>query len=216
MIEPLLLRAKSLKVWSDDDSGASAWEVCYEQGSFFLLISPEVYRGFSGEGQVLSALANPPDDGVIAKIRANLKWQSELNPSKLAAELGLTEQQVQGALAVLGSRGLAGFDAATEHYFHRELPFDLDKVEAMQPRLGNARKLIAAGKVKRISAGSAEEPAIFEVDGTGTVHRVRLGGDTEACTCPWFSKFQGQRGPCKHILAASLLEQEIEEGTAQE
>lgn len=215
VIEPLLLRARSLKVWSDDDSGASAWEVCYEQGSFFLLISPEVYRGFSGEGQVLSALANPPDDAVIAKVRASLKWQSELNPSKLAAELGLTEQQVQGALAVLGSRGLAGFDTATEHYFHRELPFDLDKVEAMQPRLGNARKLIAAGKVKRISAGNAKEPAIFEVDGTGTVHRVRLGQDAEACTCPWFSKFQGQRGPCKHILAASLLAQEIEEGTAR-
>jgi hypothetical protein len=48
IIEPLLLRAKSLKVWGDDDSGASAWEVCYPQGSFFLMISPEVYRGFPG------------------------------------------------------------------------------------------------------------------------------------------------------------------------
>ena len=205
VIEPLLLRAKSLKVWADDDSGASAWEVCYPQGSFFLMISPEVYRGFSGEGQVLSALAKPPPEVVIAKVRASLKWQSQLDPDQLATALGLGAGEVSGALAVLGSRGLAGFDANTQQYFHRELPFDLAKVEEMQPRLGDARRLVEEGKVR--SLGDGEGVSTFEVQGTGTVHRVRLSDERDACTCPWFSKHQGQRGPCKHILAAALVQQ---------
>lgn len=205
IIEPLLLRARSLKVWADDDSGASAWEVCYPQGSFFLMISPEVYRGFSGEGQVLSALARPPSDSAIAKVRASFKWQSRLDPDGLAASLGMDAGEVKDALAVLGARGLAGFDANAQQYFHRELPFDLAKVEEMQPRLGNARQLIEAGKVRPLGGG--EGGGTFAVQGTGTEHRVRLSEEQDACTCPWFSKHQGQRGPCKHILAASLVQQ---------
>jgi hypothetical protein len=205
IIEPLLLRARSLKVWADDDSGASAWEVCYPHGSFFLMISPEVYRGFSGEGQVLSALARPPSDNAIAQVRANLKWQSHLDPDGLAASLGLDVREVEDALAVLGARGLAGFDANAQQYFHRELPFDLAKVEEMQPRLGNARQLVDEGKVRAL--GSDEEILAFAVQGTGTEHRVRLSDEQDTCTCPWFSKHQGQRGPCKHILAASLVQQ---------
>ena len=204
VIEPLLLRAKSLKVWADEASGASAWEACYPQGSFFLMISPEVYRGFSGEGQVLSALAKSPPEVVIAKVRASLRWQSQLDPDKLAAALGLDAGEVRDALAVLGSRGLAGFDANAQQYFHRELPFDLAKVEEMQPRLGDARRLVEDGKVRSLGGGGV---STFQVQGTGTVHRVRLSDERDACTCPWFSKHQGQRGPCKHILAASLAQQ---------
>ncbi|RZV36918.1 MAG: SWIM zinc finger family protein, partial [Acidimicrobiales bacterium] len=71
-IEPLLPRAKSLRIWADEDTGTSAWEVRFAVGSFFLMISPEVYRGFSGEGQVLSALANAPSDPMVSEVRAQL------------------------------------------------------------------------------------------------------------------------------------------------
>lgn len=206
VIEALLPRAKSLRVWSDEDSGASAWEVRYVVGSFFLMISPELFRGFSGEGQILSILANPPEDAVIARVRANLKWRSQLDAGDLAGTLDLDRSEVEAALAVLGSRGLAGFDAVEGRYFHRELPFDLDRVEEMQPRLGNARKLLRDGKVRRVSGAVPT----FEVEGTGTVHRVTAGEDRQTCTCPWFSKYQGQRGPCKHILAASVALEEAE------
>ena len=213
VIEPLLARAQGLRIWSDEDSGASAWEVLYPVGAFFLMISPEVFRGFSGEGQVLAALANPPSDAILAKVRASLKWQSQLDVAALAGTLGLDATEVTAALAVLGSRGLAGYDADAAHYFHRELPFDLDKVEEMQPRLGNARKLIEDGLVRRV----AGDPAVttYEVQGTGTIHRVRLAGDQHNCTYPWFSKYQGQRGPCKHILAASLAQEDTEDAAAR-
>lgn len=209
VIEPLLPRAQSLRIWCDEESGASAWEVRYAIGSFFLMISPEVFRGFSGEGQILAALAKPPGDAVIAKVRASLKWQSQVDAGELAMGLGLEAVDVDAALAVLGSRGMAGFDAEAQRYFHRELPFDLDKVEEMQPRLGNARKLVEGGLVRRVP-GADRDVATFEVQGTGTMHRVHIADDQQSCTCPWFSKYRGQRGPCKHILAASIVAEEAE------
>lgn len=211
VIEPLLLRAKGLRVWSDDESGASAWEIIYPEGTFFLMISPEVYRGFSGEGQLLRTLATPPPEATIAKVRAALKWQSQVDPQQLARDIGAGVPDVEAALGILGTRGLAGYDAINAHYFHRELPFDLAQVEEMQPRLGNARKLIEAGRVRRV--GGASDPAKFEVDGTGTVHLVTLSDDGDSCTCPWFSKYLGQRGACKHVLAATLLMQDEESGS---
>ena len=41
--------------------------------------------------------------------------------------------------------------------------------------------------------------------GSGVSHRVRLGPDGARCTCPWFARHQGQRGPCKHVLAVQLV-----------
>ncbi len=203
IIEPLLARAGRLRIWSDGDNGTSAWEVCFNTGSFFLMISPEVYRGFSGEGQALSALAKPAPEAVVARVRAQLQWQSEIDTAALAGDLQLDRQQVESALALLGSRGLVGFDAVSGQYFHRELPFDLSQVEDLQPRLKNARKLIDSGKVRLLSADDGET-SVYEVAGTGTNHRVQLQTAGDSCTCPWFSKYQGARGPCKHILAAQL------------
>jgi hypothetical protein len=207
VIEPLLARAQKLRIWSDSDDGTSGWEVCFDKGSFFLMISPEVFRGFSGEGQVLSNLAKPPEEQAVALIRAQLKWQSEIDPATLAKTLGLEKQDVEGALAVLGSRGLAGFDATTGRYFHRELPFDLSTVEDMQPRLKNARKLVEEGGIKRV----AGQKSAFQVPGTDVIHRVQLDESGDRCTCPWFSKYQGARGPCKHILAAQLVDDDAGE-----
>jgi len=209
VIEPLLPRAQSLRIWCDEESGASAWEVRYAVGTFFLMISPDVFRGFSGEGQILAALAKPPEDGIIANVRAALKWQSQVDADVIAHNLAISRPDVEDALAVLGSRGLAGFDTGTQRYFHRELPFDLDRVEEMQPRLRNARKLVSDGLIRRLSHID-QDAATFEVQGTGTMHRVRIAGDRQSCTCPWFSKYQGQRGPCKHILAASLVVDDAE------
>lgn len=206
VIEPLLQRATKLRVWSDHHNGTSAWEVCFPIGSFFLMISPEVYRGFSGEGQVLSSLANPPTDEIISQVRANMKWQSEVNAADLANYLKLGLHEVEGALAVLGSRGLAGFDVTHGHYFHRELPFDLSKVEDLQPRLIDARKLVDSGEVKLLQSND-ESTSLYEVKGTGTQHLVKIHDSDDQCTCPWFSKYQGSRGPCKHILAAQILKE---------
>ena len=189
----LAQRAERLRIWSDAASGASAWEVVFAVGRVTLLVSPETQRGFSGEGQVLSSLASAAWQKALPRVRAQLHWQNE-------TDVG----EVEAALATLGARGLAGYDCGTGRYFHRELPFDLDRVEAMQPRLLDARQLLAENRVRRLAVVDADGHD-FAVDGSDVVHHVRLRADTDRCSCPWFSKLQGERGPCKHILAARLL-----------
>ena len=46
------------------------------------------------------------------------------------------------------------------------------------------------------------------VRGSGVEHRVRLAAGGDRCTCRWFSRYQGQRGVCKHILAARIALEE--------
>ena len=62
------------------------------------------------------------------RLHDHLGWQSELDPAELAAATGCTREGMRVALAAIATRGLAGYDAATGYYFHRELPFDLSAV----------------------------------------------------------------------------------------
>ncbi|MEX0867299.1 MAG: SWIM zinc finger family protein [Pirellulales bacterium] len=204
VLEPLMNTAKSVRVWADDDAGTTAWEVTLRAGRFFLMLSPEVYRGFSGEGQALNQLAGDRWKQALPAVQKQLKWQVQLDAEELARETGLPKQEVEAALAVLGARGLAGYDADRAAYFHRELPFELDQVEQLQPRLKAARRLVEKAGVKVLSGENSQQQEV-EVAGTGVVHLVRLNDEGDKCSCPWFSRHQGQRGPCKHILAARML-----------
>ena len=100
----------------------------------------------------------------------------------------------------------SGLDLGESAYFHRELPFYLSQVEKLQPRLQDARRLIADNKV-RIESRNADEVEAF-VAGSGVEHRVRLTADDARCTCPWYSKHAASRGPCKHILAVRMVVEE--------
>ncbi len=79
----------------------------------------------------------------------------------------------------------------------------MSRVEALQPRLKGARKLLEEGKV-RLGDKSRDQIEAY-VDGSGVEHRVRLGPSGARCTCPWYSKHQGERGPCKHVLAVQMF-----------
>jgi hypothetical protein len=204
VLEPLMRSARSLRVWADDTADTSAWEILFATGRFFLMLSPDLYRGFSGEGQSLQKLASEQRESALHAVRNRLAWQDQIDTHAVAKHAGFAVEEVEVALALLGSRGLAGFDVSTGRYFHRELPFDLGQVEKLQPRLQGARKLLAEDRVEvltRLADGGAD----VAVGGTNVTHHVRLRSDGDRCTCPWFSKYQGKRGPCKHILAASIL-----------
>jgi hypothetical protein len=203
-LEPLLTTARTLRIWADDDSGTSGWEVLFGTGRFFLMLSPQLYRGFSGEGQVLEKLASRRWQEALPYVQSRLAWQSQIDAGELAGKLGLAEEEVAASLAILGSRGLAGFDVTTGCYFHRELPFNLEQVETLQPRLKDARKLLESHSVEIIAdlGGGAFDVGVV---GTEVTHHVRLRPDGDRCTCPWFSKHQGERGPCKHVLAAQMM-----------
>ena len=204
VLETLLNTAKSLRIWFDEDNGTTGWEVVLKAGRFFLMLSPEIYRGFSGEGQALEKLAGDRWKDALPWVQEQLDWQARVDIGELTKSSKHSSEEIEAALAVLGSRGLAGYDLGREAYFHRQLPFDLKRVEELQPRLKAARKLIEGGGIKQLSTGVDGQIEI-EVPGTGVTHLVRLRPDGDRCSCPWFSKHQGKRGPCKHILAARMF-----------
>lgn len=203
VLEPLIPFVKKLLIWYDEESQTSGWDLHFEIGRFFALVSPELNRGFSGEGQMLTRLATGNWQEALPFVAESLNWQSQIDAAQLGMKSGCGESSIEAALAVLGSRGLVGYDLSSGRYFHRVLPFDVDKVESQQPRLKAARELAASGTCRIVKQEQGE--AHLQIPGTDVWHFVRLQLEGDRCTCRWFSRYQGQRGPCKHILAARLI-----------
>jgi hypothetical protein len=159
---------------------------------------PEDARGFSGDGGVLDALATDEAAEDAELISVLLAWEPRIDIGDLAAASGLAAERVRAALTRLGTSGRVGYDTAEAAYFHRELPYDADRVERHNPRLRSARDLVAAGAVTLeggLGTVTAED---------GHVHRVRDREGTLSCSCLWWAKYRGGRGPCKHALAVRM------------
>lgn len=206
VLDDLVRHAKRLRVYASD-GGYSAWELHLGEARFTVLLSAETWRGFSGEGIALREAASAEWAERIPHLRAALSWNSRIPAAEIAKAAGVAQELAPVALAALGARGLVGYDLADECYFHRELPFAMDLVDAVHPRLVNARALVEEGGVLRVTR-HADSSAEATVRGSGVVHTVHLQGDEGRCTCPWFSKNQGQRGPCKHVLALQIVLEE--------
>ena len=183
--------------------GSTAWRCDLPDGRLTLVLSPDPWRGLSGEGRLLSALASPPSKAALAAVRAQLRWQATVTAATVSAATGLDLAEAEAALAALAGSGLLGMDLADGGYFHRELPFDLDAADRRQPRLRDARRIVEAGGV-RFERGEGAEVVAW-VAGSGVDHRVRIGETGATCTCPWFGRHRGERGPCKHVLAVELV-----------
>jgi hypothetical protein len=206
VLEDMAPFAKVLRAYGDDTGQASTWELDFGTSRFTLALSGEVWRGFSGEGQALETLARAAkNEKLLARTRAELKWQAEIVPATLAAKVTASASDVFAALTVLGSRGLVGFDLRAGAFFHREMPFDLGAIDELQPRLEAAKKIVSSGDVKLGERDETTDVIEVLVPGSGVVHRVRLSDDGARCTCPWFAKHKGERGPCKHVLAAQIV-----------
>jgi len=202
VLDDLVRHADRLRVYASD-AGYSAWELDLGESRFTLLLSAETWRGFSGEGIALAEMATSSWADRIPHLRAALAWQSSIPEEDIAAAAGVDIGEAKAALAALGSRGLVGFDLAEGAYFHRELPFAMEHIDAVHPRLVNARNLVANNGVRAV-VHHGDDAAEANVRGSGVMHSVSINGDDARCTCPWFSQYQGQRGPCKHVLALQL------------
>lgn len=198
VLESLLPKAKTLTLYADPQQQASAWCLDFGPMRLTLVLSAEVWRGFSGEGQALHALVLSDDSRPVSTVRAQLNWQDALRADALAAQLQWPQADVDNALQVLGVSGLVGFDLVHNAYFHRVLPFDLSLLDDMHPRLADARALLQSGAVRLVSTAPLE--ALVQSADVG--YHVRELDGMMRCTCPWFAKHQGERGPCKHVLAA--------------
>jgi len=198
---PLLRFARGLRVYSPAVDATSlpvpsAWELDLGVARFTLTLSPERSRGFSGEGALLGALA---DDDLAADaelMSVLLAWSPRVDIGRISAEAGLSRERTMLALTQLAASGRVGYDLAEQSFFHRELPFG-PALEKLHPRLADARKLIASGAVTLHDSSAV-------VRSGDTDHRVTFATPHDICTCPWWGKHRGTRGPCKHVLAARM------------
>lgn len=204
LLEPLLRsRDCTVMIGRVPDQLISSWFCDFGNCQLLLLLSPAIYRGFSGEGQLLEDLANENWKNAIDQVRANLDWQEPIDVDQLERQLNLKAIDISNVLTALASRGVVGFDLKTQAYFYRTLPFDSNLVESLQPRLIAARKLIAQNQItlhRQISKIESQ----WVVKGSEVEHLVTLSEEHASCTCAWFSKYQTSRGPCKHILAVNI------------
>lgn len=200
-LEPLLRFARSLRAYAaphDVQGATGVWELELDDARLVLVLSPESSRGFSGEGGVLWDLADEQSADDADLVSVLLAFEPRIDISRLAAESGLGEEGVTRALGRLGAAGRVGYDAAEAAYFHRELPYDAERLATMHPRLRDATALVETGSV-RLEGDTAY------VRSGDTEHVVRRTADGDRCTCPWYAKHKGARGPCKHVLAAGLI-----------
>lgn len=203
ILEEVSRHARTLRIYGSDTEESSAWELDTGSARFHLVLSPEVWRGFSGEGAALMELAYPEASSDTEAVRSALRWQSRLEPAQLGRECELPPERMARVLARLAASGVVGYDLSQSAYFHRELPFDIGLVETLEPRIREARKLVGEDGVRL----GGTEGGVTEawVRGSGVEHRVRLSTDGARCSCPWFARHPGDRGPCKHILAAQIV-----------
>jgi hypothetical protein len=192
------LRAYGPPVGPATASAPSAWELETPTQRLTLTLSPEPRRGFSGEGAVLDALAGDDVSDDADLVSALLAYDPTIDVGALAAGSGLPAGRVRAALAQLGTAGRVGYDVTEAAYFHRVLPYDAAAVARLNPRLTGARRLVAAGAVA-LDAGSAW------VTSNGERYQIGLAGTAPvSCTCQWWARHRGDRGPCKHALAVSM------------
>jgi len=125
----------------------------------------------------------------------------------LSRQAGLAPDRVRAALTVLGSSGQIGYDLAEEAYFRRQLPWSAGDAEAYNPRLGAARALVADGAVRL-------DGALALVGREDRMNVVRTDDDGRlSCTCPWWARYRGGHGPCRHVLAVRMVQDSTTEET---
>jgi hypothetical protein len=203
VLEPMLRFARSMRAYSaPGDSTSTArpgiWELELEDARLVVTLSPDVSRGFSGEGGVLRDLADEASAGDADAVSVLLAFQPRIDVAAVARQAGISEARARRALGRLGAAGRVGYDAFERSYFHRELPYDPAALEALHPRLRDARALVDAGAV-RIDGDLAT------VRSGGGEHALRRAERGWRCSCPWYGKHQDSRGPCKHILAVEMV-----------
>lgn len=204
LMEGLLPFMDGLKIYQSNDGQAAGFALLLGGLQLVFAFSGDAYRGFSGEGKALEHLIEGLPLELIYGINSVLKANETFNPSLLALENDLSFGSMEALIANLSSIGLLGFDLVNNQHFYRRLPFKTQRILSLNPRLKNARKLVAENDIQIESQRSGYLEA--KVKGTGGVfHKVVIEDDQARCTCDWFTNHRGKRGLCKHVLAVRMI-----------
>ncbi|MBP2618951.1 SWIM zinc finger family protein [Chryseobacterium jejuense] len=203
LLEPLLPYIDSMQVFPHPNMKSTTWQLYMGNIRFSFSLSRESWRGFSGEGAVLNSLTTEVPDEWIDALDKYAYANQSFNATVLALEENLSLSKTENLTGRLAAMGLLGYDLDENEFFYRRLPFKLSRILGLNPRMKNAEKLIEDGKVEILN--NTKERTEARVEGTGVHHTVILEEDKERCTCEWFSKYQGERGLCKHVLAVKRM-----------
>jgi hypothetical protein len=193
--------ATRLRVYASP-SGVSGWVFDLPAGRFTLLLTPGAYRGFSGEGSLLTLLARPDARRVGERLADELAWEPTIEVSRLARHLNLAPADVDAGLVWLAAAGRVGYDLAERTWFHRDLPVDAAAILTRNPRLARAQRIAESETMARHDGG-------WRVPGTYGQHHVADTGGRLRCDCIWEDKHADTRGPCTHILAVMVREGQV-------
>ncbi|MDR6760196.1 hypothetical protein J2Y38_000375 [Flavobacterium sp. 2755] len=192
------------KIFVYESSDKQTCSIVCEFGKMQLLMafSPDSYRGFSGEGNILETLTeNMPIEWVYG-LNSLLKSNEMFDPTMLSIENDIDFGTMDNLTSNLSSMGLLGYDLTEKAHFYRRLPFKTERILSLNPRLKNAKKLIDNEEVEIVERKADYIEA--KVKGSGVVHKVIIDHNSQKCTCDWFTAYQGKRGICKHILAVKM------------
>jgi hypothetical protein len=199
LLEPLLPLLDKLKVYKHKDGLTNTWQLYFDSVVFSFTLSRDAYCGFSGEGTQLDELMEEIDEDIIERF-SNFGHANEIFSSVLLpARIGKSTEETAQLASKLSAMGLLGYDLDKRAYFYRQLPFKLSRILTLNPRLKGAKKLIEKGEINIIFNERGKIEA--KVAGSGVEHLVIIENDIARCTCQWYSKYQGTRGECKHVLA---------------
>ncbi|SHG32167.1 SWIM zinc finger family protein [Flavobacterium johnsoniae] len=202
LLEGILAIVDKIFIYESDDKQTCAVVCEFGKMQLLMAFSPDSYRGFSGEGNVLETMTeNLPIEWVYG-LNSLLKSNEMFDPTMLSIENDIDFGTMDNLTSNLSSMGLLGYDLSEKAHFYRRLPFKTERILSLNPRLKNAKKLIDNEEVEIVERKADYIEA--KVKGSGVVHKVIIDNTSQKCTCDWFTAYQGKRGICKHILAVKM------------
>lgn len=218
VLEGLLADTSTVTVRLFGDGLPSFWSASLGGHVFELGLSGWTANDWSSAVRFdLVAATTEVDAGIIADVADLLERRLLLDPAATAEALAIPQPAAAAALQQLCGRGDAMFDPVVDAYRWRKLlpSAAMASRRGADPRLMTARRLVRRGLVE---AAGEPEP----VDG-GTVHRFRVAGNSPRdvaltldsdgravrvdCACGTFRRSGMTRGPCIHIVAATMFMQ---------
>jgi hypothetical protein len=213
----------------------SYWTVFQKSHRFDLGLSGWTKNDWSRAARFdLLASMGSVSDGDVAQAAQALEKHLRLTPEELSQRSDLSREAATAALQRLCREGRAMFDLAGGVYRWRQLlPFPVTLSDDGDQRLNLARRLVATGGVRFLKPGETDEdeeeggptlPAKTS-EATTRYRAVVRGGESKrerkfsvvldldadgravfvSCNCAWHRREKLRKGPCAHILAATVL-----------
>ena len=197
VLEPVARHLTRLVAYAVPDAeAASVWVAELAGARLLVTLSPHFSRGFSGEGGLLDDLADETLAIEAEFLDRALHGRWRFADSELTVT-GLDAARARRALTWLGAHGRVGYDVVEDVWFRRELPFPPERLAATRPVCAMRASCSPRARSPRARTARCSSTA------RDKRYAVRLA--PPRCTCPWWSKHPGDRGPCKHLLAARLM-----------